>query len=95
MRFNEILLRKIYSEVVEIHFEKEDQPERTLQDYQTDFQKMMEVYNHDGKRVSSQLKSFNLLLAEKKLDYTDSLSRELRSGKKKYVNQKEELKDKL
>jgi hypothetical protein len=50
---------------------------------------MMEVYGNEGLRVSSQLKSFNLLFAEKKLDYTDSLCRELQTGKKKYINEKE------
>jgi len=56
---------------------------------------MMDVYGNEGLRVSSQLKSFNLIFAEKKLDYTDNLSRELRTNKKKYTNEKEELKDRL
>jgi nucleotidyltransferase/DNA polymerase involved in DNA repair len=93
--FNMDVLVRLYGDIITRRFEEGEASERTLRDYQSDFKMLMESYGSDSIRVATQLKTFNQFLMLHKAEYAENLEKELQASKRKYTNEKEELKDRL
>ena len=85
----------MYDELIYSRFEQEgNRSDRSLNDYQADFQALLDFYGTDSVRVATQLRTFNDFIMERKLEYAENLEKELRTTRK-YTNEKDELKDRL
>jgi hypothetical protein len=67
-KLNATLLEKLYEEIINKKFQTEG-TSRTIDSYQNDFRQLLEVYGSQSFRVSSQLKTFNEFLIDKKIEY--------------------------
>ena len=71
--YNEHLLEKSYDELIYSRFEEGNRSDRSLNDYQADFQALLDCYGADSVRVATQLRTFNDFIMERKLEYAENL----------------------
>lgn len=67
--FNEDLIAKLYNDIITTKFDNNEASDRPYSEYKNDFKTFLDAYGSESIRTTTQLRTFNEFIMEKKIDY--------------------------